>query len=235
MAADFVPAPRPGLAHHLLLPAHGGSAGSSLEEVAHGLGPLPPAGPVVLHAADWSLTLPELRTLQRQLQDHGLALCRVESRVGETLVAASALGLPTGLPHTDGREPPGSEATREPAADGGPEVGLLIHRGTLRSGDHLQGEGSVLLLGDVNPGARVSAGGHVLVWGRLRGVAHAGCRGDGSARIVALQLRPLQLRIADVVARGPEDLPPNGFSEQARLVDGTIEIDPAEPLWPLPD
>jgi septum site-determining protein MinC len=106
---------------------------------------------------------------------------------------------------------------------------LLVHRGTLRSGDHLQAEGSVLLLGDVNPGARISAAGHVLVWGRLRGVAHAGVTGDRQARIVALQLRPLQLRIADAVARGPEDLPPPGLAEEARLVDGEIRIDPAPP------
>jgi len=49
---------------------------------------------------------------------------------------------------------------------------------------------------------------------------------------VALQLRPLQLRIADAVARGPEDLPPAGFSEEALLLDGAIAIRPAEPLWP---
>jgi septum site-determining protein MinC len=91
----------------------------------------------------------------------------------------------------------------------------------------------VLVLGDVNPGARVSAGGHVLVWGRLRGIAHAGCRGDASARIVALQLRPLQLRIAGAVARGPDDSPPPGVAEQASLVDGVIRLDPAPPIWPL--
>jgi septum site-determining protein MinC len=50
---------------------------------------------------------------------------------------------------------------------------------------------------------------------------------------VALQLRPLQLRIAEAVARGPEDLPPTGFCEEAVLLDGTIAIRPAEPSWPL--
>ena len=87
------------------------------------------------------------------------------------------------------------------------------------------------MLGDVNPGARVSAGGDVRVWGRLRGIAHAGQAGNSAARIVALHLRP-QLRIADAVARGPEDLPPAGFSEEALLLDGAIAIRPAEPLWP---
>jgi len=112
-------------------------------------------------------------------------------------------------------------------------VELVVHQGTLRSGDHLQVEGTVLLLGDVNPGARISAGGHVLVWGRLRGIAHAGCHGDNTARIVALQLRPLQLRIATAVARGPEGLPPEGLAEEARIVNGAIQIDPAQPSWPL--
>jgi len=68
-----------------------------------------------------------------------------------------------------------------------------------------------------------------LVWGRLRGVAHAGRDGAISAKIVALHLRPLQLRIADVVARGPEDQPIAGMAEQARLVDSEIVIEPAQP------
>ena len=65
-------------------------------------------------------------------------------------------------------------------------------------------------------------------------MAHAGCRGDRGARIVALQLRPLQLRIADAVARGPEEAPAPGLAEQARLVGGEIRIEPAEPIWPAP-
>ena len=104
---------------------------------------------------------------------------------------------------------------------------LLFHQGTLRSGDHLSAEGDVLLLGDVNPGARISAGGDVMVWGRLRGIAHAGQDGDTKAKIVALQLRPLQLRIAAAVARGPEDQPHPGLAEEARLEAGTIMIEPA--------
>jgi len=110
---------------------------------------------------------------------------------------------------------------------------LTLHRGTVRSGDHIEAAGSLLVLGDVNPGARLSAGGHVLVWGRLRGVAHAGCHGDQGARIVAMGLQPLQLRIADVIARGPQEAPPPGLAEQASLSAGAIRIDPANPCWPL--
>ena len=155
----------------------------------------------------------------------GLALAGVASAEATTLVAAAALGLET-APMLAG--PWGEAIDASPA-----EAPLQVHQGTLRAGDQLEASGSLLVLGDVNPGASVRAGGHVLVWGRLRGVAHAGCRGDEEARIVALQLRPLQLRIAGCVARGPDAIPPAGLAEEARLAEGTIRIDPARPSWPL--
>ena len=195
---------------------------SPLEEVQHQLACAPAPGPALLDCADRPLTLPELRAIQTQLAEVQLELRVVEALEPLSLVPAAALGLATTL--LDEQQPIA-------AAAAGQAAGLSIHRGTLRSGDHLQVEGSLLVLGDVNPGARLSAGGDVRVWGRLRGVAHAGCRGDRSARIVALQLRPLQLRIADAVARGPEDLPPAGFCEEAVLLEGLIAIRAAEPSF----
>ena len=64
-------------------------------------------------------------------------------------------------------------------------------------------------------------------------MAHAGRRGDDQATIVALQMRPLQLRIANAVARGPDEVPIAGLCEAARLINGEIRIDPASPRWPL--
>ena len=205
---------------------------SPLEEVQRQLADGPPPGAALLDADDRPLTLPELRAIQRRLAEAGLELQQVEALEPLTLVPAVALGLVGAL-----REPPAAADQLRGIGEGRPAdpAALSIHRGTLRSGDHLQVEGALLVLGDVNPGARVSAGGDVRVWGRLRGVAHAGCRGDRSARIVALQLRPLQLRIAGAVARGPEDLPPAGFCEEAVLIEGAIAIRPAEPGWPLSD
>ncbi|MEY4296878.1 MAG: hypothetical protein RLZZ423_57 [Cyanobacteriota bacterium] len=197
---------------------------SPLEEVQHQLSSGPPPGPVQLDAADRPLTLPDLRAIEAQLAQAGLILRGVAAREPLSLVPAAAMGLATTLLD----DPAVAAASAEATADTGD---LSIHRGTLRSGDHLQVEGSVLVLGDVNPGARVSAGGDVRVWGRLRGIAHAGCHGARGARIVALQLRPLQLRIADAVARGPEDLPPAGFCEEAVLINGAIAIRPAEPSF----
>ncbi len=223
MAAEFVPAARSGLPHQLLLPAPGPEAAPLPEQLQQGLNGVISRGGVLLQSGDWLLTVTDLRGLQHQLAAHRLELLGVEGRQALTLAAAAAIGLSTHLQQSIEPEP-------DPHSRTSPD--LVIQRGTLRSGDHLQVEGTALVLGDVNPGARVSAGGHVLVWGRLRGVAHAGCHGDPNSRIVALQLRPLQLRIAEVIARGPEDSPPPGFCEQARLVEGVIRIDPAEPSWP---
>lgn len=222
MAASLIPGLPAGQPHRLQLPELRGAT-TPIEEVRYCLGSTALRGPVVLESGEWWLRLRELRSIQEQLERQGLILQGVSGQRAETLVAAAALGLETEA----ATHPPRREAQAAAAAD------LTIHRGTLRSGDHLQSEGSVLLLGDVNPGARISAAGHVLVWGRLRGVAHAGCQGDGEARITALQLRPLQLRIADAVARGPEEAPAAGQAEEARLVDGEIRIDPASPCWPL--
>jgi len=215
--------------HRLQLAPLAEARGSALEEVLQLLGAEPEPAPALLDCGDRPVTLPELRSIASALEQAGLPLRRVEASEALSLVPAAALGLETAL-HRGGspmEEPAATEATAG--------AGLTIHRGTLRAGDHLQVEGSVLVLGDVNPGARVTAGGDVRVWGRLRGVAHAGCQGNGDARIVALQLRPLQLRIAAAVARGPEDLPPVGFCEEALLDNGAIAIRPADPQWPGPN
>jgi len=239
MAAELFPASQGSHHHRLRLPPVEDSVGA-LDEIRYGLASWAELhGPLTLESGAWALHTGELRELISILEPRGLRLVAVEGRCPSTLVAAAALGLATAWPPAapaagpapdQGRKPEGGSAPQSAAA-GNPN--LLVHRGTLRSGDHLQAEGSVLLLGDLNPGARISAGGHVLVWGRLRGVAHAGRRGDTSAKIVALQLRPLQLRIAGAVARGPEERPPEGLAEEARLEAGEIRIEPADPLWPL--
>jgi septum site-determining protein MinC len=231
MAAALIPAQAPGQRHLLRLPEIRGAAGV-LEAVRFGLGSSAVQGAVQLEAGDWLLRVRELRALAELLLKRQLRLELVLARRPETLVAAAALGLETQAAIAD----PAPAASSEPATPAGQApTELMIHRGTLRAGDHLHSEGSLLLLGDLNPGARISAVGHVLVWGRLRGIAHAGLHGDRSARIVALQLRPVQLRIATAVARGPAEAPASGMAEMARLVNGEIRIDPASPRWPLSD
>ena len=176
---------------------------------------------VDLDCGDWTLNCSAITDLSALVSDAGHQLGRIISRVPETVVSASALGLNA---HQETAQT-GSQSLPTSITTG--TADLLFHHGTLRSGDHLQSERSILLYGDVNLGALISSAADVLVWGRLRGVAHAGCEGSTTAKIIALQLRPLQLRIAEVVARGPEDLPQAGLAEQAKLRDGVIAIEPA--------
>jgi septum site-determining protein MinC len=236
MGAELIPSEAGRGYQRLVLPngpASGSSLGSAVSLVQAALGQAAlsqaPVGPMELVAGAWPLTLRELRAITAGAQEHGWELVALSSSNRRTLVAARGLGLEARY-----QEPTPSPIGETGASEGSPQPArqLTVHQGTLRSGDHLEAEGTLLVLGDVNPGARISAGAHVLVWGKLRGIAHAGHRGDQTARIVALQLRPLQLRIANAVARGPEGLPPDGFAEEARLVDGVIQIDPAPPSWP---
>jgi septum site-determining protein MinC len=82
----------------------------------------------------------------------------------------------------------------------------VFYRGTLRSGQLLESEGSVIVIGDVNPGASIMAGGNVIVLGLLKGIANAGIFGNREAFVVALEMRPTQIRIADQVATCSDDV-----------------------------
>jgi septum site-determining protein MinC len=102
---------------------------------------------------------------------------------------------------------------------------LLVHR-TVRSGQTYQYAGTIVVIGDVNPGAQVIAEGDVIVWGKLRGVVHAGAAGNERAIVGALVLAPTQLRIAHLIARAPEEKRTTYFPEVARVRDGRIIVEP---------
>ena len=74
-----------------------------------------------------------------------------------------------------------------------------FHRGSLRSGQRLEVEGSVVVIGDVNSGAEVIAADNIAVMGNLRGLAHAGAKGNKDAIIAASTLDVVQLRISNIV------------------------------------
>jgi septum site-determining protein MinC len=80
-----------------------------------------------------------------------------------------------------------------------------FHTGTIRSGQLVNFQGNVVVIGDVNPGGQIEATGNVIVMGSLRGIVHAGSDGNKEAIIAALNLQPAQLRIADVIARSPDE------------------------------
>jgi len=102
----------------------------------------------------------------------------------------------------------------------------ILHEGTVRSGDRISSNGNLSIIGDVNPGAIVSAKKNIFVWGKLLGVAFAGKDGNNNASIASLYLNPLQLRIADIIAIGPKEKPKNYYPEIAVIENKTINIKP---------
>ena len=101
-----------------------------------------------------------------------------------------------------------------------------LYKGTVRSGDRISSNGNLCIVGDVNPGAIISAKKNIYVWGKLLGIAVAGKDGNNNASIASLYLNPLQLRIADVIAIGPNDKPKNYYPEVAVVEKKTINIKP---------
>ena len=82
----------------------------------------------------------------------------------------------------------------------------LYIRKTIRSGQSISSDGNIIVIGDVNPGSEIIAKGDITVWGILGGIAHAGSDGNNYARIRALKLNPVQIRIGEVFARRPDTI-----------------------------
>ncbi len=85
-----------------------------------------------------------------------------------------------------------------------PRDNAKIYRGSLRSGQTLNFKESVIIMGDIKPGANITSDGNIFVLGSLRGCAYAGASGDEKAFVFALDLDPLQVRIANAIAISPD-------------------------------
>jgi septum site-determining protein MinC len=103
-----------------------------------------------------------------------------------------------------------------------------FYKGILRSGASLEFETSVIIIGDVNHGARVVSKGNIIILGSLKGTAFAGATGNTNSFVVALDMSPTQIRIADTIARAP-DKPVKEEVKEAKIAfleDGNIYIEP---------
>ena len=149
---------------------------------------------LALDVASQILHVKELVDLRDQLSERGIFLWAVVSESPTTESTAQLLGLATRI-----SKPRPEDARQFSVEDLGEETALFLNR-TLRSGTRIEFAGHVLVFGDVNPGAEVVAEGSVFVWGRLRGMVHAGSKGNKKAIIGALDLSPTQLRIGEEVA-----------------------------------
>ena len=165
---------------------------------------------LALDVSSQVLRVNELVELRDQLSERGIILWAVISESPTTENTAQLLGLATRI------SKPRPEESRKFAVDDlGEETAMFLSR-TLRSGTRIEFAGHVVVLGDVNPGAEIVAEGNVIVWGRLRGMVHAGSKGNQKATVCALDLSPTQLRIADQVsgAHKPGETP---RPERARI------------------
>jgi septum site-determining protein MinC len=154
---------------------------------------------LVLQVEDRPLGAAELGSLRDSLAEREAALWAVLSSLPSTRAAAADLGLQTSLTPAPTPEDDDEVESAEPEW----AQAVFLQR-TLRSGQSVRHPGHVVVLGDINPGAEIIAGGHVLVWGRVRGVVHAGAGGDDTATVAALDLAPTQLRIAGHIAVSPK-------------------------------
>ncbi len=164
---------------------------------------------VYLLGGDRLLDARQLHELSESLQSHQLVLHSVSTLRRQTAIAAATLGLSVEQGTVANSLSQSLSAPAEP----------LYVKMTVRSGTEIRHPGSVIVFGDVNPGGEVIADGDILVWGKLKGMAHAGANGNTKAAIVALHLEATQLRIAEYVAR--VDIPTTQYSPEVAHISTT--------------
>ena len=108
-----------------------------------------------------------------------------------------------------------------------PQEMVVINK-TLRGGQEIRTKSSVLVCGNVNPGAQIIAGGSIDIRGTCRGMVHAGAYGDSTAFIIADHLMPTQIRISNLIAWCPDEMEKTDRAERASIKDGQIVIEPIE-------
>lgn len=165
---------------------------------------------ISLVAQDRLLDARQLQEIAETLSESELCLDTVSTTRRQTAVVAATSGYSVQqktqiVLGEESQEP--SQILAEP----------LYLQSTLRSGVEIRHPGTIVIFGDLNPGGKAIAAGDIFVWGRLRGVAHAGSQGNRQCRIAALQMEFTQLRIADNVARASK-LRPKSFAPELAFV-----------------
>jgi septum site-determining protein MinC len=160
----------------------------------------------------------QLQEISDALAEVQLVLERVYTSRRQTAVAAVTAG------YSVEQQPPQDTLHQSEQPKAKPLAEPLYLMTTVRSGTEIRHPGSVVLIGDLNPGGVIAAEGDILVWGRLRGIAHAGVGGNTQCTIMALQMEPTQIRIAEAVARAPANPPMQYYPEVAYITPQGIRI-----------
>lgn len=158
--------------------------------------------------------------LQRLFHEHGL-ICRTQRPEPEEEAKPSQQAEQEPVKTAPAAA---SEAAQEELK---PQEMVVINR-TLRGGQEITTKSSVLVCGNVNPGAQIIAGGSIDIRGTCRGMVHAGAYGDSTAFIIADHLMPTQIRISNLIARSPDEMEKTDRAERASIKDGQIVIEPIE-------
>jgi septum site-determining protein MinC len=166
---------------------------------------------VALAVGQRELSAEELERIKSLLAQNEVTLGTVISESPVTRAVARHLGLQTKRSPSLQSQP--AWKAEEEFSEGG-----LIQR-TLRSGQVVRHPGHVVIIGDVNDGAEVIAGGDIVIWGSLRGTVHAGAMGNDQAIVCALELAPTQLRIGKHIARPPEDKPEQRATPEVAFIE----------------
>ncbi|MGD1995282.1 MAG: septum site-determining protein MinC [Anaerolineae bacterium] len=180
-------------------------------------------GRAVLDVGDRELSAREIEHARVLLARYKVKLWALLSPCDDTALAAARQGLAVNLDLADS---PDNDMGESAASSEEAIAGALLVERTLRSGQRVHHLGHVVVIGDVHAGAEVIAGGHVVVWGKLKGLVHAGALGDEGAVVCALDLAPTQLRIAGRIARSPDEKTHRPMPEMARMREGRIEAVP---------
>lgn len=178
---------------------------------------------LILDVENHILNAATLGKLRDTISDRGLSLWAVLSNSPTTEQTAQTLGLATRIHQSH------PEAEKRPIDTQITGDEAILLRRTLRSGHSVEHFGHLTVIGDVNPGAEIIAGGDIVVWGRLRGMAHAGADGDTEAIVCALDLSPTQLRIAGQIAVPPDERGEK-HPEIAFIKNGVVVAEPWKPV-----
>jgi septum site-determining protein MinC len=167
------------------------------------------------------------RLYEMLIKRYHLILDALYAKDQETRAFAEKNNLKVGKSHPSSYRNHISTGSTELVQNVNNSSNALYLKQTVRSGQTVRYDGNVIIYGDTNPGSEIIASGDIIVIGSLRGIAHAGAKGDENSNIIATNLRPTQLRIASCIGRPPDDQSPNSsFTEYAWISDSEIHIGP---------
>jgi len=203
---------------------------------------------VKISFGDLSLTQNMILSLQAVLKGFGINIKMIFSSSIDTKIAAVEVGLTVSGDKPEIKQKKNSvDLLSEDAKDEDKLVNVmnkvllenqelvkeetLYIKQTLRSGQKLEHNGNIVIIGDCKAGSEIIATGDITIWGTLGGIAHAGSKGSYKAKIRAFRINAIQLRIADLLARKPDALEMekidkrNQFTpEEAKITNGEIVI-----------